>query len=101
MGKQPDIDEVLAYVLRDPKNTTDFLLGTICTKVSTIEDRQILIIDDQDEFKKEVRQDIAELKRKNAFNKGFIAAITTIAGSIGVGLVYFFKWLGSLLIVTH
>jgi hypothetical protein len=101
MVKQPDIDEVLAFVLRDPKNTTDFLLGTICTKVSNVEDRQTLIIKDQDEFKEEVRKDIAEIKRKNAFNKGFIAAITTIAGSVGVGLVYFLKWLGGFIITTH
>lgn len=72
MVKQPDIDEVLAYVLRDPKNTTDFLLGTICTKVSTIEERQATVI-----------EDVENLKKQSWFIRGAIAVGSLLGGGVG------------------
>lgn len=107
MTKNPNIDEVLEFVLRNPKNTTDFLLGTICNDLATIKERQSVIdkkIDDNSTSleKKiaEIQLEVDEIKADNAFNKGFIAAIAAVGGTIGVGVVYLFKAIWSF-IVAH
>ena len=97
MDKHPNISDVLKEVLHNPASTTDFLLGTICTKVSTIEARQLLSINDQDALKR----DIQDLKDKNAFNKGFIAAITTIGATMGAAIVAFSKYIWGLILLPH
>lgn len=115
MVKQPDIDEVLAFVLRDPKNTTDFLLGTICgdlksqgADICTIKDRQTIIdkkIDDNSAALEKkiaaVQLEVDEIKADNAFNKGFIAAIAAVGGTLGVGIVYIFKFIYTVLFTAH
>lgn len=108
MVKQPDIDEVLAFVLRDPKNTTDFLLGTICTDLSTIKDRQAIIdkkIDDNSAALEKkiaaIQLEVDEIKAENAFNKGFIAAIAAVGASLGVGLTYLFKFIFGAFTIAH
>lgn len=100
MAKQPNIDDVLDVVLRNPKNTTDFLLGTICTELTTIKDRQTIIdkkIDDNSTSLEKkiaaIQLEVDEIRETNTFNRGFLAAIAAIGGSIGVGLTYLGKFI--------
>ena len=100
MAKQPDIADVLDVVLRNPKNTTDFLLGTICNDLATIKERQAVIDkkinDNSISLEKKIaalQLEVDEIKQDNAFNKGFIAAIAAVGGSIGVGITYLFKFI--------
>ena len=100
MVKQPHIDDVLDIVLRNPKNTTDFLLGTICNDVCTIKDRQEKIDRKIDESTVSLEKKIAaiqlevdEIRETHTFNRGFLAAIAAVGGSLGVGITYLFKFI--------
>ena len=93
MSDRTEIEQILNNARRNPADTVEFLLGTICNDVRTIKERQADIIDDQASFKVEVRKDIQELKRKNAFNKGFIAALTAVGGALGYAIGFLIKFL--------
>jgi len=108
MAKQPDIDDVLAFVQRDPKNTTDFLLGTICSDLKTIKERQVVIDKKIDDNKtslekkiNDVQLEVDKIKKENAFKKGFIAAVTVIGGTIGAAVATLGKFIYTTLFLAH
>jgi len=87
-------------VKQDPKQTIEFLLGQIASDVSTIKEKQEKIDKKIDEgtlsLEKKINAiqlEVDEIKKDNAFNKGFIAAIAAVGASLGVGITYLGKFI--------
>jgi hypothetical protein len=96
---------------QDPKQTNEFLLGQIATDVATIKARQVEIQVEQKDFRTEIHAqqkefrefvekkinaiqlEVDEIKETNTFNRGFIAAIAAVGGSLGVGITYLGKFI--------
>ncbi len=107
MVKNPDIETILRQIKRNPADTTEFLLGTICSDMksqredlSTIKERQVNIdrkIDISNTALEEkiasIQLEVEAIKRKNAFNKGFVTAITAMGGAVGGSIVAAWKYI--------
>lgn len=95
-------------VKQDPKQTIEYLLGQLvegqkatADEIHIIRTNQQQIIKDNQKRYDAIEKRLAELEKKNVFDKGFIAAITTIAATIGAGIAYLFKLLLSGAILPH
>ena len=93
---------------QDPKQAIEYLLGeivagqkTTAKEIHTIRTNQILIIEEGKKRDAIINSRLDKLETKNAFNKGFIAAITTIGATMGAAIVAFSKYIWGLLILPH
>jgi len=72
MVRNPDIETILAATRRNPADTTEFLLGTICNDVRTIKENQEKVI-----------ADVEKLKQQSWFIRGAIAVGSLVGGGVG------------------
>ena len=79
MVKNPDIETILAAIRRNPTDTTEFLLGTICSDVKNMKE----CVENVEERQTRVIEDVEKLKQQSWFIRGAIAVGSLLGGGIG------------------